>query len=77
MSDNSRVPNYVSVKAARKHVNKFFRLVKHALVGTLEAISLVVMVGASSVFTPIGTYLILTGLFIGVVGLAIYDVWRV
>lgn len=58
-------------------MNRFFKIVKHAVVGSLEAISLVVMVGASSVFTPMGTYLILTGLFIGVVGLAIYDVWRV
>ena len=58
-------------------MNKVFKIVKHAVVGSLEAISLVVMVGASSILTPIGTYLILAGLFVGVVGLAIYDVWRV
>ena len=58
-------------------MNKVFKIVKHAVVGLLEAISLVVMVGASSILTPIGTYLILAGLFVGVVGLAIYDVWRV
>ena len=58
-------------------MNKFFRITKHAVVGSLEAFSLVVMVGASSILTPIGTYLILAGLFVGVVGLAIYDVWRV
>ncbi len=58
-------------------MNKFFKIVKHAVVGSLEAISLVVMVGASSILTPIGAYLILAGLFVGVVGLAIYDVWRV
>ena len=64
-------------KAARKNVNQFFKIVKHTLVGTLEAVSLIVMVGASKILTPIGTFLIVLGLFVGVVGLAIYDVWRV
>lgn len=54
-----------------------FRVVKHAIVGTLEAIALGVMVGASNVFTPTGTYFIFVGLFIGVIGLAIHEVWRV
>lgn len=58
-------------------MNKFFRVIKHAIVGTLEAIALGVMVGASNVLTPTGTYLIFVGLFIGVVGLAIHDVWHV
>ena len=58
-------------------MNNLFRVVKHTIVGTLEAIALGVMVGASNVFTPTGTYLIFVGLFIGVIGLAIHDVWRV
>ena len=56
---------------------KIFRVVKHTLVGMLEVLSLGLMVGASRILTPVGTFLILIGLFIGVVGLAIYDVWRV
>ena len=58
-------------------VDKLFRVLKHTLVGTLEAISLGLMVGASKILTPVGTFLILIGLCIGVMGLAIYDVWRV
>ena len=57
-------------------MDRLFRVVKHTLVGKLEAISLGLMVGASKILTPVGTFLILVGLFIGVVGLAIYDVWR-
>ena len=57
-------------------MDRFFRVVKHTLVGTLEAISLGLMVGASRILTPVGTFLILIGLFIGVMGLAVYDVWR-
>jgi hypothetical protein len=72
------VPDYISRKAARKQVNKFRRLVKHALVGLMETVSLAIMVGASTILhTPVGTYLILVGLFMGVIGLAIFDVWRV
>jgi hypothetical protein len=71
------VPNYFFVKAARRHVKRFFRIVKHTIVGALEALSLIVMVGASKILTPTGTYLIVVGLFIGVIGLAIHDVWRV
>ncbi len=58
-------------------MNKFLKLIKHTLVGTMELVSLAIMVGASAVFTPAGTYFIIVGLFIGVVGLAILDVWRV
>ena len=58
-------------------MDKLFRVVKHTLVGVLEVLSLGLMVGASKILTPVGTFLILIGLFIGVVGLAIYDVWRV
>ena len=58
-------------------MDRFFRVVKHTLVGALEAISLGLMVGASKILTPVGTFIILIGLFIGVIGLAIYDVWRV
>ena len=57
-------------------MDKFFRVLKHTLVGTLEAISLGLMVGASRILTPVGTFLILIGLFIGVMGLAVYEVWR-
>jgi hypothetical protein len=58
-------------------VNKFWNVIKHALVGAMEVASLAIMVGASAVFTPVGTYFIIVGLFIGVVGLAILDVWHV
>ena len=58
-------------------VNKLFRIIKHGLVGTIEAISIGLMVGASKILTPLGILLILVGLFVGVVGLAIYEVWRV
>ena len=59
-------------------MNKFWKVTKHALVGLMEVASLAIMVGASAIFhTPVGMYLIIVGLFVGVVGLAIFDVWRV
>ncbi len=58
-------------------MNRFLKVIKHALVGAMELASLAIMVSASAVFTPAGAYLIIVGLFVGVVGLAILDVWRV
>ncbi len=59
-------------------LKKFWYLVRHAIVGVFEAIAFVLMIGTAAVVqTSMGTILILFGLFVGVMGLVIYDVWRV
>jgi hypothetical protein len=59
-------------------LNKFGKVVKHALVGVIEAVALMTMIGASVVERSLlGTVEILFGLLLGVIGLAIYDVWQV
>lgn len=58
--------------------NKSWSMVKHTLVGVIEALALGTMIGASVLERSfLGTVEILFGLLLGVIGLAIYDVWRV
>jgi hypothetical protein len=59
-------------------LEKLLLAFKHTLVGIFEAGAFAIMIGATMMLqSPLGMYLVLVGLFIGVVGLAIHDVWRV
>jgi hypothetical protein len=59
-------------------LKKFRRTIKNIIIGVFEAAAFILMIGASvTLLNATGTYLILVGLFVGVIGLVIHDVWRV
>ncbi|MCL4395513.1 MAG: hypothetical protein M1482_12060 [Chloroflexi bacterium] len=58
-------------------MNKYLKAFKNTLVGGMELVAVGTMIRAAAVLTPTGTVMILVGLLIGVVGLAIHDVWHV
>lgn len=59
-------------------LDRIWHSLKYIIVGMMEAVSFSSMLGASIFLSsPAGTLAILMGLLVGVLGLAIYDGWRV
>jgi hypothetical protein len=70
-------PQSILAKGGTRQVKRFLKPFKQAIVGGMELVSVGTMIRAAAVLTPTGTLMILIGLLIGVVGLAIHDVWHV
>ncbi len=59
-------------------LKRLARTFKQMVVGTFEAAAFAIMIGASvTLLNATGTYLIFVGLFVGVIGLVIHNVWHV
>ncbi len=59
-------------------LDRIWGALKYVIVGMMETIAFASMVGASIFLSsPAGTLAILMGLLVGVLGLAIYEGWRI
>jgi hypothetical protein len=57
-------------------LKKNWSVLRTIVLGIFEATAFTTMIGAVFLQTATSTFLIFAGLFIGVVGLAIYDLWK-
>lgn len=64
-------------KGGSYNVDKTWNVLKYVIVGMMETVALGSMVGASIFLSsPGGTLAILLGLVVGVLGLVIFDGWK-
>ena len=59
-------------------VDKAWNVFKYGIVGMIETVALASMIGASIFLTsPNGSVAIMLGLVVGVLGIVIYDGWKI
>lgn len=64
-------------KGGSRKLDKTWGILKYVIVGMMETVALGSMIGASIFLSsPGGTLAILLGLVVGVLGLVIYDGWK-
>ena len=71
-------PKKLKERRLESKLEKTWNVLKYVVVGMMETVALGSMVGASIFLSsPGGTLAILLGLVVGVLGLVIYDGWKV
>ncbi len=64
-------------KRPESDLDKVWRVFKYVIVGMMETVALGSMIGASVFLTsPNGSVAIMLGLVVGVLGIVIYDGWK-
>ena len=71
-------PKKLKERRLESKLEKTWNVLKYVVVGMMETVALGSMVGASIFLSsPGGTLAILLGLVVGVLGLVIYDGWKI
>ena len=70
-------PNELKERRLEAKLDNTWNVLKYVIVGMMETVALGSMIGASIFLSsPGGTLAILLGLVVGVLGLVIYDGWK-
>ena len=65
-------------RRAVSEIDKAWNVFKYVIVGMMETVALASMIGASIFLTsPNGSVAIMLGLVVGVLGIVIYDGWKI